>query len=145
LLVLASGAFAAGCGGSDNNDTSSSSAAPASTQASEPESEGTKTACKAPAAKKDTGLPGSFPLPGELTVTSVSQLGPTTVVDGYWTAELDEAYREFKDQVTAANYKIIFTENEHKDAEISYNGSGRTGPRGSTSPIARRSPAPARA
>jgi hypothetical protein len=49
------------------------------------------------------------------------------VVDGYWTAGLDEAYKEFKDQVDRAGYTVLFTEKEEHDAEISYKGSGRTG------------------
>ena len=129
LLILATGLFAVGCGGDDNTDSSSGAATATTTEAttSESESEGEKSACKAPAADKDPGLPSSFPIPGELTVTGVKQLGPTTAVEGYWTSELDEAYREFTDQIEAAKYKVIFTENEHKDAEISYKGSGRTG------------------
>ena len=130
LALLAIALLATGCG-SSKTKTVTVAPAQTATSGSEPgsttESEGEKAACKAPAAKQDTGLPGSFPIPGELTVTKVTKLGPTQVVDGYWTADLDEAYREFKDQVEAANYKIIFTENEHNDAEISYRGSGRTG------------------
>jgi hypothetical protein len=51
----------------------------------------------------------------------------TVVVDGYWTSELDEAYDEYTQGITAAGYKVLFAENEHRDAEISYSGSNRTG------------------
>src|SRR3954469_3568766 len=130
IAMLAAASLAAGCGGGDDNDSSSAPAAPAQATQTEPEgaeSEGANTACKAPATTKDTGLPAAFPVPGEMTVIEVRKDGPTAVVDGYWTAGLDEAYREFKDQVEQAGYKVLFTENEEHDAEISYRGSGRTG------------------
>lgn len=109
--ALAFALIAAGCGGSGG----------------EKESESARTACKTAATTKSTGLPAAFPVPGELTVTEVRKDGPTNVVDGYWTADLDEAYKEFKDQVERAGYEILFTEKEQHDAEISYKGSGRTG------------------
>jgi hypothetical protein len=90
-------------------------------------SEGAKIACKGPAASQPTGLPAAFPVPGELTFTQVRKDGPTNVVDGYWTAGIDEAYKEFKDQVEQAGYTILFDEQEEHDAEISYKGAGRTG------------------
>jgi hypothetical protein len=89
--------------------------------------EGAKTACKAPATTAPTGLPAAFPVPGELTYTSVRKDGPSIVLDGYWTAGLDEAYKEFKDQLGEAGYTVLFDEQEEHDAEISYKGSGRTG------------------
>ncbi|MEA2144931.1 MAG: hypothetical protein QOG59_518 [Solirubrobacteraceae bacterium] len=117
VALLAIAVFAAGCGsGSKKSGTT------AGTQA-----ERIRTACNAPANTKPTGLPAAFPLPGELTVTHVRKDGPTIVVEGYWNAPLDEIYNEYKDAVTRAGYKILFTENEHRDAEISYKGSARTG------------------
>jgi hypothetical protein len=106
--------LATGCGG-DKKDSKGSSDAES------------RTACKAPAASKPTGLPAAFPIPGELTISQVRKDGPTNVVDGYWTSGLDEAYTEFKDQVGQAGYKVLFTEKDAHDAEISYKGSGRTG------------------
>ena len=91
------------------------------------ESDASKTACKAAATTQPTGLPAAFPVPGELTFTQVRKDGPTNVVDGYWASGIDEAYKEFKDQVEQAGYTVLFDEKEEHDAEISYNGSGRTG------------------
>jgi hypothetical protein len=101
--------LAAGCGGGNK------------------ESEGSKAACKADATTQATGLPAAFPIPGELTITAVRKDGPSNVIDGYWTAGLDEAYKEYSDQVKEAGYDTLFTEKEDHDAEISYKGSGRTG------------------
>jgi len=109
VLLAAALTLAAGCGGGKK------------------ESEGTKLACKAAATSEPTGLPAAFPVPGELTFTEVRKDGPTNVVDGYWSSGLDEAYKEFGDQVKEAGYTILFQEKEKDDAEISYKGSGRTG------------------
>ena len=108
--ALAVALLAAGCGGGGNK-----------------ESEGAKTACKAAATTQPTGLPAAFPVPGELTFTELRKDGPTIVVDGYWSSGIEEAYKEFKDQVEQAGYTVLFTEQEEHDAEISYKGSGRTG------------------
>ena len=108
--ALAVALLAAGCGGGGNK-----------------ESEGAKTACKAAATTQPTGLPAAFPVPGKLTFTEVRKDGPTIVVDGYWSSGIEEAYKEFKDQVEQAGYTVLFTEQEEHDAEISYKGSGRTG------------------
>jgi hypothetical protein len=80
--VVAVTLIAAGCGGDG-----------------EQESESARTECKREATSRPTGLPAAFLFPGELTITEVLKHGPTNVVDGYWTAELDEAYDESKDQV----------------------------------------------
>ena len=110
VCTVAITVLAAGCGGGESG-----------------ESESAATACKAPATSQPTGLPAAFPVPGELTFTSVRKDGPTIVVDGYWTSGLDEAYKEFRDHVTEAGYTVLFDEKEEHDAEISYKGSGRTG------------------
>ena len=119
LTLAPLGFAAAGCGGGDSNSSGEKDRAG--------DADSARTACKAKATSKPTGLPAAFPVPGELTVTEVRKDGPTTVVDGYWTSGLDEAYREFKDQVEQAGYKVLFDEKEEHDAEISYNGSSRTG------------------
>ena len=113
-LGLAVTIIAAGCGDAEKSSSGG-------------ESEGSKLACKAAATSAPTGLPAVFPVPGELTFTEVRKDGPTIVVDGYWTAGIDEAYKEFKDQVEQAGYTVLFNEKEEHDAEISYSGSGRTG------------------
>ncbi len=107
---LAIALFAVGCGDDDKKPVA----------AGNEESEGAKTACKAPATTKATGLPAAFPIPGELTITEARKDGPTNVVDGYWASGIDEAYPEFKAQVEQAGYEVLFTEKEEHDAEISY-------------------------
>jgi len=109
-------AFAVGCGEESESE-----------REREGESGEARTACKAPASNAETGLPAAFPMPGELTVTEVRKDGPTNVVDGYWTSDLEEAYREYTEHVEAAGYTILFKEQEEDDAEISYKSGDRTG------------------
>src|SRR3954454_9447672 len=119
LAVATLGLAAGGCGSSDSSGSSEKDRSG--------ENESARTACKAKATSKPTGLQPAFPVPGELTVTQVRKDGPTTVVDGYWTSGIDEAYREFKDHVEQAGYKVLFDEKEDHEAEISYNVPNRTG------------------
>jgi hypothetical protein len=111
IAVLVLALLAAGCGNSSGTK----------------ESEGPKAACKKTPLTGDTGLPAAFPAPGELHFTQKRQDGPTLVVDGYWSAGIDEAYKEFKDQVEEAGYTVLFDEKEEHDAEISYKANGRSG------------------
>ena len=62
-----------------------------------------------------------------MTFTTAQKDGPTVVVDGYWTAGLDEAFKEYKDQVEQAGYTVTSDEKEDHDAEINYKGSGKVG------------------
>ena len=117
VVAIAVALVAAGCGGGD--------------KAAETETVGaggeTKINCRADEFSGDPQLPANFPTPGEFVVTSSTQEGPTRVVVGYWESGLDEAYREWKDQVEEAGFKVTFDELEDKDSEVAYEGSGRTG------------------
>src|SRR5512132_312991 len=117
MFAIAVAFVAAGCGGED--------------KAAETETVGaggeTKIDCRADEFSGDPQLPANFPTPGEFVVTSSTQEGPTRVVVGYWESGLDEAYREWKDQVEEAGFKVTFDELEDKDSEVAYEGSGRTG------------------
>jgi hypothetical protein len=83
--------------------------------------------CRADAFDGDPGLPENFPTPGEFVVTQSTQEGPTRVVVGYWESGLDEAYREWKDEVEKEGFNVTFDELEEHDSEVAYEGSGRTG------------------
>ena len=117
VVAIAVALVAAGCGGGD--------------KAAETETVGaggeTKINCRADEFSGDSQLPANFPTPGEFVVTSSTQEGPTRVVVGYWESGLDEAYREWKDQVEEAGFNVTFDELEDKDSEVAYEGSGRTG------------------
>jgi hypothetical protein len=117
MMALALGFAAAGCGGDNKSE-------------SESEGGGAEAAtidCRADAYSGDPQLPENFPKPPEFVVTQSTQEGPTRVVIGYWESGLDEAHREWKDQVEEAGFKVTFDELEDKDSEVAYEGSGRTG------------------
>jgi hypothetical protein len=113
VLALAVGFAVAGCGGKKKEEAAGA--------------EGTKITCRADAFKGDPGLPAKFPKPAEYVVTESTQEGPTRVVVGYWESGLDEAYREWKDRIEEAGFKVTFDELEDHDSEVAYAGSGRTG------------------
>jgi hypothetical protein len=114
VLALAVGFVVAGCGGDKKSEEGTSA-------------EGTRVDCRADAFKGDPGLPAKFPIPAEFTVAESTLEGPTRVVIGYWESGLDEAYREWKDRVEEAGFKVTFDELEDHDSEVAYAGSGKTG------------------
>jgi hypothetical protein len=61
------------------------------------------------------------------TLTRQSTEGPTQLVEGYWKGDLKEAHDEYKKELQAAGYKILFDELEDHDSEVSWKGEGRTG------------------
>ena len=89
--------------------------------------EGARIDCRANEYDGNPGLPANFPTPAEFTVTESNKEGPTTVVIGYWESALEEAYREWKDQVEEAGFNVTFDELEDHDAEVAYAGYGKTG------------------
>jgi hypothetical protein len=113
VLAAAAGFLVAGCGGGKKEEAASS--------------QGAKIDCRADAFKGNPSLPAKFPIPAEFTVTESTLEGPTRVVVGYWESGLDEAYREWKDQVEEAGFHVTFDELEDHDSEVAYEGSGRTG------------------
>ena len=74
-------------------------------------------------------LPPSFPQieADKLTYTQQRTEGPTDVVEGYFNGSVSEAHDEFKKELQAAGYKILFDELEEHDSEVSWKGDGRTG------------------
>lgn len=112
-LAVAAAFLAAGCGGDKKEEAEGSA--------------GGKIDCRADAFKGEAGLPANFPTPAEFVVTESTMEGPTRVVVGYWESGLDEAYREWKDQIEEAGFKVTFDELEDHDSEVAYDGSGRTG------------------
>jgi hypothetical protein len=69
----------------------------------------------------DTGLLTDFPVPADVTFVEQSTAGPSNVVDGFATDDVDHLWGEWKDVLEQAKYSILFAENEAPDdAEISY-------------------------
>jgi len=104
---------AAACGGKSDAEKAA--------EAAEKSGEGTLT-CEGTAMTGDAGLPANFPVLPEMTLVKAEDSGPTHVVDGYATDELEGVYRELKDRLQEEQYTILFDEIEedHGDSEISY-------------------------
>ena len=117
LGVLAALAFlVAGCGGGDKKDETDTEANPQAV-----------AACNGSALKATPKLPPSFPMVENTTLTRQSTEGPTNLVEGYWKGDLKEAHDEYKKELQAAGYKILFDELEDHDSEVSWSGEGRSG------------------
>jgi hypothetical protein len=84
-------------------------------------------ACNGSALTATPKLPASFPMVEDTTFTKQSTRGPTEVVEGYWTGSLEDAHDEYKKELEAAGYDIVFDELEDHDSEVSWKGDGRTG------------------
>jgi hypothetical protein len=68
-------------------------------------------------------LPGGFPKPSGVTYTKSMQAGPSTIVDGYFTGTLRQAYAAYRQAVSGApRYDVIFDEIEAADSEVAYIG-----------------------
>jgi hypothetical protein len=72
-------------------------------------------------------LPASFPQVENVTYTKQRTQGPTQVVEGYFEGSLQDAYDEYKKELEAAGFKILFDEIEEHDSEVSWEGEGRSG------------------
>jgi hypothetical protein len=107
-LGLVVAVVAAGCGGEDE----------------EAEREGATQACPvAPAAMgAEPMLPAGFPKPDEVTYTSERESGPSTIVEGYWDGDIEEAFEGYKDAFDEAGYDITKDEREEVDAEVNFAG-----------------------
>jgi hypothetical protein len=116
------------CGGGNNVTTSPT------TQTSEPGG-GTESCEGTALPSSDLKLPSDFPIPGEAVLTRSSEAGPSQVIEGFYEADLESAYNEWKEALENAEYTILFDEIEDKDSEISYKSKDET----STGQIALRS------
>jgi ABC-type phosphate transport system substrate-binding protein len=124
VLAAAAVLAAAGCGKSDEEKKAESEQAQSG--------RGTIT-CDGSATTAQTGLPARFPQPDAVTYVKTSTTGPTAIVDGYSTEDLEGMYVEYKDRLQEAGYTIEFAELEKDrgDSEVAY----KTGGAGSTEGI----------
>jgi hypothetical protein len=109
VLVLA----VSGCGGSK--------------QAVSPLSKEANAACNGSPLSKPVRLPATWPKMGSVTFTRQETLGPTEIVEGYFNGDVKKAHDEFKRELEAAGYTILFDELEARDSEVAWKHSGRSG------------------
>ena len=72
-------------------------------------------------------LPETFPVPGEAVLTASSEAGPSQILEGYFEADMEEAFPEYEEAFEEAGYEITKDEQEENDAEIFFSGEGTTG------------------
>ena len=110
--------LAAGCGG-DKKDESEGGALNKEAVA----------ACIGSALSETPNLPPSWPQieTDKMIYTKQETKGPTTVVEGHFNGDIKEAHDEWKKELEASGYKILFDELEEHDSEVSLEGEGRSG------------------
>jgi hypothetical protein len=113
-LVGVLGLLLAGCGGGDGDNASELS-------------EEAEAACTASELSEAPKLPAGWPDMGEVTFTQQSTEGPTEVVEGYFEGDIQAAHDDFKRELEAAGFTILFDEVEENDSEVSWEGQGRSG------------------
>jgi len=111
-------AFAA-CGGGGESE--------GEREAEEARNEAFAPICELTSPIPDTGLPADFPVPGEVTFVKSENAGPSVVAEGWADEELEKLYDEWHGSFESSDYKITFDEQEEHDAEISFEGGGRSG------------------
>lgn len=116
ILVMAMLVFAA-CGGDDGEGKGEEVAA------------GDRGECsgEVPGAADIPDLPENFPIPGEAVLTASSEAGPSQIIEGYFEADIENAFPEYKEAFESAGYDITKDEQEEDDAEIFFAGDGTTG------------------
>jgi hypothetical protein len=113
-LVGVIGLLLAGCGGGDGDNGSELS-------------EEAEAACTGSELSEAPMLPAGWPDMGEVTLTQQSTQGPTEVVEGYFEGDIQAAHDDFKRELEAAGFTILFDEVEENDSEVSWKGEGRSG------------------
>lgn len=90
----------------------------------------TRTACPPPPPALTSGpeLPEGFPTPAEVTYTSERLAGPSRVVEGVITNDIESAWNDWRAAFTEApGYDVVKDELESRDAEVNFAGGGTTG------------------
>jgi hypothetical protein len=105
-----------GCGGDGDSEEEEESAA-ARAECTE----------EIPEAADVPDLPENFPVPGEAVLTGSSEAGPSQIVEGYFEADIENAFPEYEEAFEEAGYEITKDEQEENDAEIFFAGDNTTG------------------
>lgn len=109
----------AGCGGEGESE--------AEKEAESARSEAFAPICELTSPIPDTGLPADFPVPGDVTFVKSAKAGPSVVTEGWADEELDKLYDDWHERFEESSYEITFDEQEEHDAEISFEGGGKSG------------------
>ena len=72
-------------------------------------------------------LPAKFPSPSDTTYTASSKAGPSTIVEAYFSDDLDGAFSAYKSAFQNAGYTLTKDEQDPRDAELNWSGGNTTG------------------
>ena len=72
-------------------------------------------------------VPASFPVPTGVTMVNSTKNGPSTVVDGYTTLSLTNAYNSYKTELGKDPFSVTKSEKDAHDAEVNFESSETTG------------------
>ena len=86
-----------------------------------------QAACTGSPLTEAAKLPAGWPDMGEVTFTQQATQGPTEVIEGYFDGDIEAAHDDFKRELEAAGFTILFDEVEENDSEVSWKGEGRSG------------------
>src|SRR5215218_3760481 len=73
------------------------------------------------------GPAGGLPRPGGRHFRQGREGRPSVVVEGWAAEDLEKLYDEWHERFEESDYEITFDEQEEHDAEISFEGGGRSG------------------
>jgi len=123
IIVLIAGLLA-GCGGGDQSGSGSQQ--DGGSQAKQEGNAPEKQEGNAPN-KQRKNAPEKKILLGDVTFVKAEKAGPSVVVEGWATEDLEKLYDEWHERFEESDYEITFDEQEEHDAEISFEGGGRSG------------------
>jgi uncharacterized lipoprotein len=117
VLLVVGTLMLAGCGGDEGESEE------------EEESAAARAECTSdiPPAADIPDLPANFPIPGEAVLTGSSKAGPSLIVEGFFEADIENAFPEYEEALEEADYEITKDEQEENDAEIFFAGDNTTG------------------
>jgi hypothetical protein len=72
-------------------------------------------------------LPPNFPTPEGVVYTGVEQAGPTTIVHGFVSSDLETTFEAYKRAFSDAGFHVTRDEIEDVDAEVNWAGGGADG------------------
>ena len=81
----------------------------------------------APTARNTPELPPGFPTPDGVEYTGSEQAGPSTIVEGFASADLEATFQAYLKAFPEAGYDVLDEEKEARDAEVNFSGGGTSG------------------
>jgi len=72
-------------------------------------------------------LPANFPTPSGVAYTSEKKAGPASIVSGYVTGDVGDAFDSYKRMLDGGGYSVTKDEHEEVDAEVNFSGGNSTG------------------